>query len=363
MVATTAGLAHPAPEGRDLGEWSRLEDQDRDQEAQEHDQRRRWKGKGKDLGYNGIDEEMGVSQVGMPSLDEERDNDGVNGSYPPVSEEAAEEREVAEVRNFSSPVLFCRAHRVLNYMVCSQNLKRWEVAERLRRKAVRDSRASSAASVPSPVVTLGRRASQLIFRRSSSSSRNSASILRVHSPTPLDDVEQQRSSRQLMRTDTADTTSNPFKDPAASASDAALMSPTSADPFRPGAKAKEHTRGDSVSTVTGAEPVQPTPQRPILQAMGSSTFFTEEPQEGRIPRPRSLDLPTTPAPQHAYEGGGRVPARMSGPPAGMRVRKTAVQLQEEEEEMERERREGRWWTDWLCGLKERGDPSGQVSCV
>lgn len=122
MIATTTGSAHPAPEGRDLSEWSRLEDQDRDEEAQEHDQKRKWKGKGKDLGYNGIDEEMGVSQAGMPSLDEEREeNDGVNTSYPPVSEEAAEEREVAEVRDFPSLILFCRAHVDLNYTASSES--------------------------------------------------------------------------------------------------------------------------------------------------------------------------------------------------------------------------------------------------
>lgn len=335
MVAT-GGAAVPAPEGRDLTEWSRLEDQDRDEELQEHSQERRWKGKSKDMDFKGFDAEIGVPQAGMPSLDEEREeNGGVNGTYPPVSEEAAEEREVAE------------------------NLKRWEVAERLRRKAVRDSRSSSGTSVPSPVTSLGRRASLLIFRRSTSSSRNGATILRADSPTPLDDIEQQRNSRQLVRTETAETTSNPFKDPAASPSEAALMSPTSADPFRPSAKARERTRGDSVSTVTGAEPVQPTPQRPILQASGSSTFFTEEPEGVRIPRPQPLDLPTTPAPQHLYEGGGKVPANMSGPPDGMRIRKTVAQVQEEEEELERERRDGRWWTDWLCGLKERGDPSGQ----
>lgn len=109
--------------------------------------------------------------------------------------------------------------------------------------------------------------------------------------------------------------------------------------------------------------MQPTPQRPVLQALGSSTFLTEEPQEVRIPGPRPLELPTTPAPQHLHEGGGKIPARMSGPPEGMRVRKTAAQVQEEEEELERERRDGRWWTDWLCGLKEKGDPNGQVSRV
>lgn len=38
-----------------------------------------------------------------------------------------------------------------------------------------------------------------------------------------------------------------------------------------------------------------------------------------------------------------------------------METREEEEELERERIEGRWWTDWLCGLKEKRDPAGQVS--
>lgn len=106
MVAT-GGAAVPAPEGRDLTEWSRLEDQDRDEELQEHSQERRWKGKSKDMDFKGFDAEMGVPQAAMPSLDEEREeNGGVNGTYPPVSEEAAEEREVAEVRGFPVVALY-----------------------------------------------------------------------------------------------------------------------------------------------------------------------------------------------------------------------------------------------------------------
>ncbi|KAG9126210.1 hypothetical protein FRC07_004428 [Ceratobasidium sp. 392] len=324
---------HTPLESRDIGEWTQLHDEE---EEEDRDQRRKRKGKSKDMDSQGFDAEMGMSPAGETAkLDEREEGTGVDGSYPPMSEDAAEERRVVE------------------------NLKRWETAERLRRKAMRDSRSLSGGSVvPSPVTALGRRASQLLFRRSTSSSRDTSTRLRTDSPTALDDLEHQR--RSLTRIESADTTRNPFRDPAAADSDAvALMSPSSTNAFS--TEQKKQGRTDSMSTVTGetAGPVQPTPQRPILQASGSSTLFTQEPGSIRAPPPRPLDIPTTPAPQHRYEGGGAIPARMSEPREGTRAMRAVAEVQEEEEELEREQREGRWWTDWLCGLKERRDPNGQ----
>jgi hypothetical protein len=87
----------PSLESRDLTEWTQLEDQEphTDEEAS---QKRKWKGKSKDLEFRGFDAEMGVSDPNaLPSLDEREEGGEVGGSYPPMSEEAAEEREVAEV--------------------------------------------------------------------------------------------------------------------------------------------------------------------------------------------------------------------------------------------------------------------------
>ncbi|KAG9103042.1 hypothetical protein FRC06_000369 [Ceratobasidium sp. 370] len=326
--------ALPSLESRDLGEWTQLQDEEPDQDEEDRDLRRKRKGKSKEIEF---DAEIGVPQASeMATLNAREKGSGVGGSYPPMSEEASEEREVIE------------------------NLKRWETAERLRRKAMRESRSLSGGSaVSSPVAALGRRASQLLFRRSTSSSRDAPTRLRTDSPTALDDLEQQRNS--LTRIGTADTARNPFRDPVAAGSNAELMSPTSSVPFQSDIEQKKHGRSDSMSTVTGetAGPAQPAPQRPILQASGSSTLFTQEPGSVRVPPPRPLDIPTTPAPQHVYEGGGPVPARISGPREGMVVKRTVAEIQEEEEELERERRDGRWWTDWLCGLKETKDPGGQ----
>ncbi|KAF8757291.1 MFS general substrate transporter [Rhizoctonia solani] len=305
MASTSAEL----PESRDLGEWHRLEDGD-DNERQGLTGQGRWKGKSKELDY---------SDPGLTSIDEERAQvSGASESYPPLSEDAAEERAVME------------------------NLKRWENAERLRRKAARDSKTYSTSSAPNPLTELTRRASQVLFR----------------SPTALDDLEQQRGSAQLARTDTDNTTRNPFRDSAGVTSEVALVSPATADPFKPNGSPKERPRSDSTSTITGGiTPVQPVPKRPTLETFDSS--FLGSQNRGHAPTPAPIDLPTTPAPQHAYEGGGAVPARMSGP-EGMRIRRTATHVQEEEEDLEREKRDGRWWTDWLCGLKERRDPGGQV---
>ncbi|KAB5595997.1 Mitogen-activated protein kinase organizer 1 [Ceratobasidium theobromae] len=330
MASSNGGTILPPAESRDLAEWNQLDDSDRDEE-QEVGRKGRWKGKSKMADFGADDPEIGISTRMTSSMDDERGAGNESGrSYPPLSEEAAEERAVIE------------------------NLKRWETAERLRRKAVRESRALSTSSTPSPLAELGRRASLLLFRRSTGSNRGGATILRSESPTTLDDIEQQHNPHRLVRTETDDTTRNPFRDPAAAASDAALVSPKSANPFQPDVASRGRERADSTSTITGGTtPVQPTPQKPL-----GSAFFIEE-NGAHVPAPRPLDLPTTPAPQHIYVGGGAVPAKMSGPGEGMRIRRTLVETREEEEELERERIEGRWWTDWLCGLKEKRDPAGQ----
>ncbi|CAE6430970.1 unnamed protein product [Rhizoctonia solani] len=322
MASTSTEL----PEGRDLAEWQKLED-DEDLERQGLTGQRRWKGKSKDLDYS--------PDVALSNIDEERTQvNGASKSYPPLSEEAAEERAVME------------------------NLKRWENSERLRRKAARESKTYSTSSAPSPLTELTRRASQVLFRRSTGSTRGSVTILRTESPTSLDDLEQQRASARLVRTNTGDAARNPFQDPAGTASDVALVTPTTADPFGTEGTPEERKRSDSTSTITGGiTPVQPVPKRPTLETLESS-FLGGGQDKAHAPVPRPIDIPTTPAPQHAYEGGGAVPARISGP-EGMRIRRAVAEAQEDEEELEREKRDGRWWTDWLCGLKERRDPGGQ----
>ncbi|CAE6472350.1 unnamed protein product [Rhizoctonia solani] len=319
MAPTSAEI----PEGRDLAEWQQLEDVD-DLERQGLTGQR-WKGKGKDVDYG--------PDVALSSIDEERAAaNGASKSYPPLSEEATEERAVME------------------------NLKRWENTERLRRKAARESRTFSTSSAPNPITELTRRASQVLFRRSMDNTRGNVTILRTDSPTALDDLEQQRASTQSARAKT-DNAGNPFQDPAG-ASEIALVTPNTTDPFRPGGSSRERQRSDSASTITGGvTPVQPVPQRPALNALESS-FLGGAQDRDHAPAPRPIEIPTTPAPQHVYEGGGAVPARISGP-EGMRIRRSVAQAQEEEEELEREKQDGRWWTDWLCGLKEKRDPGGQ----
>ena len=84
-------------ESRDLGEWTQLEDQEPNQDQEERKQRRKSKGKSKDIEFQGFDAEMGVAQAnGMTSPDEREEGNGAGGSYPPMSEEAAEEREVVD---------------------------------------------------------------------------------------------------------------------------------------------------------------------------------------------------------------------------------------------------------------------------
>ncbi|KAH7339599.1 hypothetical protein B0J17DRAFT_716607 [Rhizoctonia solani] len=290
MASTSTEL----PEGRDLAEWQKMED-DEDLERQGLTGQRRWKGKSKDVDYS--------PDVALSSIDEERTQvNGAAKSYPPLSEEAAEERAVME------------------------NLKRWENSERLRRKAARESKSYSTSSAPSPLTELTRRASQVLFRRSTGSTRGSVTILRTESPTALDDLEQQQGFGRLAHTNTGDAARNPFQDPAGTTSDVALVTPTTADPFRTEGTPEERKRSDSTSTIRGGiTPVQPVPKRPTLETLESS-FLGGGQDRAHAPIPRPIEIPTTPAPQHAYEGGGAVPARISGP-EGMRIRREWQRLE------------------------------------
>jgi hypothetical protein len=88
-------------------------------------------------------------------------------------------------------------------------------------------------------------------------------------------------------------------------------------------------------------PPRNTPRtRPSLQAQESSFVGSANPQSSkRIPPPIPLDIPMPPTP----------PPRITSPIEPQ----TPIPIALEEEELESDR-EGRWWTDWLCGCRETG---------
>ncbi|KAG2132015.1 uncharacterized protein EDB93DRAFT_1094153 [Suillus bovinus] len=213
-------------------------------------------------------------------------------SYPPMNDDAAETRRVEE------------------------NLRRWELAERERRRAARDSaHVNRSGSGPSLLGEVTRRASVLLSKRPSV--RSSARGLGDHRAlqsrdsidvVPLDDIE------------SPPATANPFIHP--SETRPGFISP----PLSPFLNSKERSSvmTDLDSNTHSSQPTMlpPTP-----------TF---------IPPPQQLGLsaPLTPPPKSRM-----TPMKPTPPPM----------LHREPIEPEQD---VRWWHDWLCGCSEGPDRGG-----
>jgi hypothetical protein len=92
------------------------------------------------------------------------------------------------------------------------------------------------------------------------------------------------------------------------------------------------------------------PDRPILRASSTSystneASTTKQRPKSNLPPPRPLDLPeeVTAPPQP--------PMRKPSP---VLMERSEADIQDDDELEAREAREGRWWTDWLCGCREGG---------
>ncbi|KAJ7462196.1 hypothetical protein B0H11DRAFT_2054569 [Mycena galericulata] len=206
--------------------------------------------------------------------------------YPPVNDDEAETRRIEE------------------------NLKRWEVAERMKRKAARES-----------IINIQpRRASSLWSSRNSQYPHNINPSLGAHTAlnsqdsvdvVPLDDI-----AATPTPSPTRSEASNPFTpDPFSDA--AAVMSP-SADPPPPTPQLEKE---DAIAMTS--------PQRPALLTASSSIRRPPTPKPLGLPPPRA---PPPPLPQNT-------------PPP--------VPIPDEEEP-----KETRWWHEWLCGFGEGSDRGG-----
>ncbi|KAJ7647413.1 hypothetical protein FB45DRAFT_975115 [Roridomyces roridus] len=232
--------------------------------------------------------------------------------YPPVNEDETETRRIEE------------------------NLKRWEVAERMKRKTARESKLSEpqASTLLSEV---SRRASLLwTTTRTSPSQRNMNPSLGTHAalnsedsvdvvpldeiaatPTPSPTVTDQNPFANPESSPASPSTANPFIDPEAGT----IMSPTEV-PVE---------MDDSTATLT----VPSTPTRPALLTASSSYR--------RPPTPKPLGLPPPRAPPPLAPETAPPPPPLPEP------------IHEEEEE---EPQPTRWWHEWLCGLGEGDDRGG-----
>ncbi|KIM74331.1 hypothetical protein PILCRDRAFT_707106 [Piloderma croceum F 1598] len=235
------------------------------------------------------------------------------GSYPPTNEDAAETRRIED------------------------NLRKWEMAERQRRKAARESMQAPR----SLVADVTRRASLLWpgkTKTGSRPSRSERSVLGNHTAlasvdsvdvVPMDDIEENpifsANTSPAASPQVHNSPANPFYHSAdASHEQQTVVMGESSQPPTPSAHSE---KGKGASQ----------PERPTLIASMSS--FTKPPPP---PKPLGLPPPRTPPP----------PTNSSPPtPIASPTLTTASQEQKKPKET-------RWWHDWLCGLTEGSDRGG-----
>ncbi|KAI0812337.1 hypothetical protein BC629DRAFT_1589120 [Irpex lacteus] len=222
---------------------------------------------------DGVDEES--------SSDEGEDK---RGSYPPNNDEAEESRRIEE------------------------NLRKWELAEKERRRAARDSTSTAASS--SLVGDVAKRASLLW---SGKRSRPPVQGLGQHHVVPTTDegVALDELDNDTIAVATPDP-ENPFKTP--NASTVSLNTPDD-----PAIMTEASAGTDSLTTPTKA---------------GFRKSLPHPPKPLDLPEPRS------PPPRSGTPHTNQPPEPMPPP---------AITADVHEEELP----EKRWWTDWLCGCRER----------
>ncbi|EIW62479.1 uncharacterized protein TRAVEDRAFT_68898 [Trametes versicolor FP-101664 SS1] len=257
--------------------------------------------------------------------DEEEDEEVSDGAagYPPTQDEKAESRRIEE------------------------NLRRWEVAERQRRKAARDSVASTSGGSTAPSLLAG------LFRRDSR--KASLGGVGAHHALRTDDRDADPNALPLtdMNTPTGDAfapsapptpepetlslAENPFDTPAASRTSlnipaqSALMTESESGPgdFANADAPRARTKGAAT-----------------LEA--SSSFRRQKKQKLPPPPPQPLDLPAPrEVPPHTGEHPGPIPPLQPVPPEP-----------EPEPAPVDPGPPVRWWHEWLCGCGEAADRGG-----
>ncbi|KAI0081313.1 hypothetical protein K474DRAFT_1672057 [Panus rudis PR-1116 ss-1] len=225
-------------------------------------------------------------------------------SYPPIKDEEAESRKVEET------------------------LRQWELQERQRRKAARESLTSPTNS--SFVTDLTRRASELLSskrsKRPSIGGGGHHHVLRTteDGALPLDDIDTPAASRNP----SLDPGDNPFKTP--SASTTSLNEPQQSAIMT----ASSTTSTLDVGDLNNSSLATPTAKRPTL---------TASPSQPPPPQPLDLPKPRTPPPRTQTPHANRPPEPL--PPL------SPTPHPEEQTHTGKPR----WWTDWLCGCMESGD--------
>ncbi|KAF5340444.1 hypothetical protein D9758_013535 [Tetrapyrgos nigripes] len=277
-----------------------------------------------------------------------------NGAYPPVNDEEAETRRVEET------------------------LRRWELAERQRRKTARESTQSYSKPPPSSRPTsLIPDVSSLWGGTSQSKSRqglgnhtalpsdesayhlpldsipNSPGISPGASPSlsPVDSGSRSGSGSRRPpegRSHSEDPFANPSSSPLhphPPPSDSEALSPF-ADSHQAPSAVMDATNEEPEGMANGPPIIQsPQPERPTLLAR-QTTFSKRAPP---TPRPLGLPPPKTPPPTDG-DPAIDTPPRVVSPPNAS-VSRSGDSREEYQPEV-------RWWHEWLCGCGEGPDRGG-----
>ncbi|KAI0063656.1 hypothetical protein BV25DRAFT_1824219 [Artomyces pyxidatus] len=246
------------------------------------------------------------------------DEGGEVEGYPPMSEDATETRRIEE------------------------NLRRWEIAERQRRKAARESSHNSQPK-SSAVAEGGWRASSLWPRRASRVPTDGVGTHRAlrtsEDAVPLDDIEGSPSPSgppspsptpapgYASKSTRAE---NPFADPAGSSSSLFVNAQPSSSPI---------------------EPSDSTAETSALNPSDSGVSFSSK---ARLHPPAPLGLPPPRTPPPPIDSPFSI-----RPPDPIRTPDTSHAAGPHEDEGP----PVRWWTEWLCGCSEGPDRGGEAQAA
>ncbi|RDX48077.1 hypothetical protein OH76DRAFT_697218 [Lentinus brumalis] len=277
--------------------------------------------------------------------EEDEDEPAAVAGYPPTKEEEEESRRVQE------------------------NLRRWEIAERQRRKAARE---SASAAPTSTAGGLGNNATSLLadlFRRDSRKvplggvgTHQQLSMTDKDTDgdaVPLDDLETPSVDRFSPGPSTPEPV-NPFDTPNPSRTSLNI-------PDHSAIMTESDTVPDELSTpVKDKQQHLDVPDRPTLQA--SSSFASPgqgQKRRSQPPPPKPLDLPAPRAPPPPADAPhASKPPEPVAPLSVDSSRNTSVDEERSREPAGPERMKEedappvRWWHEWLCGCGEGPDRGG-----
>ncbi|KAM5543242.1 hypothetical protein V8D89_003116 [Ganoderma adspersum] len=274
----------------------------------------------------------------------ENEDSGALEGYPPTKEDEAESRRVQE------------------------NLRRWEVSERQRRKAARESSSHSPSSSrdkainnsPSLFADLFRRDSRKVPLGGVGAHHALSTTDRDTYAVPLEDLDTPSVDRFSIPS--TPEPENPFDTPSASRTSLNI-------PDNPAIMTESDSAPSELSTSLSGKNHLDVPKQPVLEA--SSSFVGPEAEaetDGAVkrtkskrqpppPQPLDLPVPKVPPPHPDAPHTDRPPEPVPEPELNVQERERDVEAGREVKQVE-DLPPVRWWHEWLCGCGEGPDRGG-----